>query len=145
MSWLVPFTRTQVAPWPGLRELEDRLNEVFNGYAAPTGWVPAVDIQEDEDAYTLVADMPGLKKEEIELTVEDDVITLKGARKHEEEKTTKGYHRVERSYGTFERAFRLPSGVDAKKVKAAYEHGVLTVTLAKPEAAKPKRINVDVS
>ena len=145
MSWLVPLTRTQVAPWPGLRELEDRLSDVFNGYSAPTGWAPAIDVHEDENAYTLVADVPGLKKEEIELTVEDDVVTLKGARKQEEEKKTKGYHRIERSYGTFKRSFRLPSGIDGNNVTAAYENGVLTVTLAKPEQAKPKRIDVNVN
>ncbi len=138
-----------LAPWAGFRELEDQLERVFSGRApaacARDGWTPAVDLRETEEAYVLEADLPGLKKEDIAVTVVDDVVTLKGARKWEHEGKAKGYQRVERSYGAFERSFRIADGIDAGKVEAQFQDGVLNVTLPKPEEAKPKQIEVKLS
>jgi HSP20 family protein len=144
------YLRTQLAPWRGFHELEDRLNRIFTGEVTNRGetpgmWMPEVDLREGEDAWTLEADLPGMKKEDIALTIDKDVITLKGERKHEEVEEQKGYRRTERRHGHFERAFRIPEGVDADKVIAAFRDGVLKVTLPKPETAKPKQIEVKVS
>jgi HSP20 family protein len=146
---LVKRERHELTPWTAFRELEDRLNRLFGSWPieaeALTGtWYPAVDIRETKDAFILEADLPGLKKEDIEVTVVDDVVTIKGERKEEEERKSDGYHRYERVYGAFQRSFRIPGGIEAKGVEAKFENGVLTVTLPKPEEAKPKQIEVQV-
>lgn len=128
-----------VAAWNPFRDLE-RISRAFGAQAGDPewnlgAWTPAIDVHEDENQYTLTADLPGLKKEDISLTVMDNVITLKGERKQEAEKKEKGYHRIERSYGSFQRAFQIPGGVEGSKVDARFENGVLTVTLPKPESA----------
>ena len=132
------------------RDLEQHLSRVFS--AAPSdpewnvgAWLPAIDIHEDDDKYTIVADLPGIQKEDLTLTVKDNVFTLKGERKKQTEANGKGYHRVERAYGTFQRAFQIPGGVDATKVEAKFEHGVLQVSLPKPEASKPHSIEIKVN
>ena len=127
--------------------MENQLERIFNGAPAgrSTDWMPPVDIHETNDAYVLEADLPGLKKEDIEVQVVEDRITLKGTRKREENAESKGYRRYERAVGQFERSFRIAGGVDASKVEAKFEHGVLTVTLPKPEEAKPRQIDVKVS
>lgn len=142
--------KTQVAPWSPFRDMEERFGRLFAGLPVDPewnlgAWTPAVDVHEDENQYTLTADLPGMKKEDISLSVVDNVVTLKGERKQETEKTEKGFHRIERTYGTFQRAFQIPRGVDASKVEARYENGVLTVNLPKPEAAKPRNIEVKVN
>lgn len=146
MSMMIP-TRPD---WPtAFRDLEGRINRVFNNLGfepeqAGVAWTPAVDLHEGEDAYTLEADLPGLGKDDIQLSITDDVVTLKGTRKQENEKRTEGYHRIERVYGSFQRSFRIPGGIDARKVDASFEHGVLRVTLPKPEERKPRQIDVKV-
>lgn len=143
--------KTQVpAAWNPFREMEERFGRVFAGLPVDPewnvgNWTPAVDIHEDENQYTITADLPGVKKEDISLSVHDNVVTIKGERKQETEKQEKGYRRVERVYGNFQRAFQIPRGVDATKVEAKYENGVLNVVLPKPEAAKPRNIEVKVS
>lgn len=150
MSYLISSNRNNVSPFAGFREIEDRLNRVFGG--APTAacptvdrWSPSVDLHESDEAYTIEADLPGLKKEDISLTVEEELVTIKGTRNQSTEHKEEGYRRIERSYGTFQRAFRIPGGVDNSKVEANYEHGVLKVTLPKPEQTKPKQIDVKVN
>lgn len=147
MSMLIPTTRSD---WPSLRELEGRMNRIFAGFPlepeqAGVAWTPAVDLHETDDAYTLEVDLPGMKKEDIELSITDDVVTLKGSRKQETEKKTDRYHRVERSYGSFQRSFRIPGGIDSGKVEACFDQGVLKITLPKPEERKPKQIEVKVN
>lgn len=142
--------KTPTAQWNPFREFEDRFGRVFAGLPADPewnvgAWTPAIDIHEDENQYTLKADLPGIKKEDLSLTVVENVVTIKGERKQEMEKKEKGYHRIERSYGSFQRAFQIPGGVDANKVEASFENGVLTVALPKPEAAKPRQIEVKVN
>jgi HSP20 family protein len=150
MSLLVPMKRSNVFPWAGFGELEQQLERLINPSTAPgqtqsANWLPPVDIHESEDAYTLVADLPGMKKEDISVNIVEDRVTLKGSRKREERHEEKGYRRYERAEGTFERSFRINGGVDAAKVEATFENGVLTVKLPKPEETKPRQIEVKVS
>ena len=150
MSLLVPIKRTPVFPWSGFGELEQQLERMFNpaSTSAPTAtamWMPAVDIHETEDAYTLVADLPGMKKEDLTVSIVEDRVTIKGSRKREETHEEKGYRRYERAEGSFERSFRINGGVDAAKVEATFENGVLTVRLPKPEETKPRQVEVKVS
>jgi len=106
-------------------------------------WSPSVDIFETENELVLKADLPEVKAEEIEVRVEDSTLTIKGERKFERDETTRGYHRIERSYGAFERSFTVPTSVDPEKVAAEYKNGVLTVKLPKKEAAKPRQVKIE--
>jgi len=108
-------------------------------------WTPAVDIVETENELTFHFDLPGLKMEDIEVNLENGTLTVQSARKFEHEENQKGYHRVERSYGTFSRVFSLPDTVDAEKIDASYKDGVLTIKGAKREAAKPRSVKVNVN
>lgn len=117
----------------------------FNGDAQgeeTRAWVPPVDIQENADAYLFHAELPGMSKEDIHITLENSVLRLSGERKFEKDAKKENYHRVERTYGTFTRTFTLPTQVDAEKVQAAFENGILTVTVPKAEMAKPRRIAI---
>lgn len=105
-------------------------------------WVPPVDIQETGDAYMFHAELPGLTKEDIHITLENNVLRVSGERKFEKDAKKENYHRVERTYGTFTRTFTLPTQVDAEKVQAAFENGILTITVPKAEQAKPRRIAI---
>ncbi len=107
-------------------------------------WAPAVDIVDEKDQIKVKADLPGLKKEDVEVHVENDVLTIKGEKKEEKETKEKDYIRSERYYGAFHRAFTLPASVDAAKVNAAYKEGVLEITLPKKEGAKPKQTKVEI-
>jgi len=148
----------QIVQWDPFRELENvhrRLTNLLddggrsrrNGKEsmAVADWAPVVDITEDEKSYVFRAELPEVKKEDVHVTVEHGVLTLSGERKFEQEEKSKKYHRIERSYGSFTRSFALPDDVDGAKVNAAYKDGVLTVTVAKSESAKPKHIEVKVS
>lgn len=128
-------------------ELADRF---FGGMAprffdtenATGAWMPAVDICETESEFSAIAELPGMTKDDIEVSVEDNVLTISGERKLEKETEKDTFHRVERSYGTFTRAFSLPSHVDATKVKASFKDGVLTVTMPKTEKSKGRKVKV---
>ena len=108
-------------------------------------WTPDVDIYEDKDKIEISVDVPGMDEKDIEVKVEDDTLYIKGERKFEREDKKKDYHRIERCYGSFMRAFSLPSSVDASKSEAKLDKGVLTITLPKREEAKPKAIDIKVS
>lgn len=107
-------------------------------------WAPIVDIEEDKDSFVVKAEVPGMNKEDIKVTVRDNVLSITGERQHEKETKEKTFHRIERAYGKFSRTISLPSAVDASKIKAAYKDGILTITLSKPESAKPKQIDVEI-
>ncbi len=129
----------------GLRLLHDSVNRLFSEPASRP-WSPAVDIYETETELVVKADLPDVDAKNVAIQLENGTLTLKGERKFEEQKNgQKGFHRIERSYGAFVRAFSLPDSVDGENVKADYRNGVLTVTLSKKEVAKPKTINVEVS
>ncbi len=127
----------------------DRLFDHFWG-GVPTGdgteptWSPSVDIAEGEDNIVVTAELPGVKSEDVKVTVEDNVLTIEGEKKKESESGEGRTHRVERSYGRFVRSFRLPA-VDADSISASYSEGILKVSLPKPETAKPKQISVSVN
>jgi HSP20 family protein len=133
--------------------MQDRLNRLFgNVYLRDedTGfrgtWVPSVDIYETEKHdLVLRAELPGMAREDIEVTVENGTIVIKGEKKFDSEVKDEHYRRIERAYGTFHRSFTLPNTVDAVKVTADYKNGVLTITLPFKEEAKPRTINVEVA
>ncbi|HSB70205.1 MAG TPA: Hsp20/alpha crystallin family protein [Candidatus Methylomirabilis sp.] len=134
-----------------LRRVTDRVfGEFFgrtpSGMASTEGlWSPLVDIHETSDGIQLKAELPGVKQEDIEVSLDGDTLTLKGERRRETEVKENEYHRVERSYGKFQRSILLPSVVDASRVKATYRDGVLEIQLPKKEEAKPKEIKVEVA
>lgn len=130
-----------------LRDDMDRLFETFFGQH-PEGregfWTPIVDIEESNGNILVKAEIPGMEKDEIKVSVRDNMLTISGERKQEIETKDKTFHRIERSYGKFSRTITLPSEVDADKVKAAYKDGVLNIILPKPESVKPKQIEVEI-
>ena len=148
-----------LAKWNPFREMEDlhdRLFSLWNPSAARRAngeeeamtlseWSPLVDIVEDKQEYLIKAELPEVKKDDIHVTVENGVLTIKGERKFEKEVKDQRYHRVERAYGTFVRTFSLPDDADGAKVRADFKDGLLTVHLSKSETAKPKQIEVKVS
>ncbi len=135
-----------------LRRLNQVLDAAFTGWPFATesgdlvtsAWVPPTDIFEDADGLKIMLELPGLRPEDVKLTVENLTLTIRGEKKQVAEEQTTKVHRYERSYGAFERSFALPNTVDVERVVAKFEHGVLTVTLPKAEKAKPKTIEVRV-
>ncbi|HML16089.1 MAG TPA: Hsp20/alpha crystallin family protein [Bryobacteraceae bacterium] len=136
-----PFADFETFP-SGLRLFQDSVNRLLEPSGRP--WVPPVDILETENALIFKADVPDVEMRDIDVRMENGTLTIRGERKFES-KNGGGWHRVERSYGTFERVFTLPDTVDAEAVKADYKNGTLTVTLPKKEIAKPRQIKVQVS
>ncbi len=146
-----------VVKWNPFRELEDiqtRLNRMFTDVPSRrpdedalffADWVPAVDIQETENAYVIKAELPEISKEDVKVEMLDGVLTIEGERRQEKEEKGKKFHKVERSYGKFMRRFALPTEIDATKVQAEFKDGVLNVELPKTAAAKPKAIEVKVA
>jgi HSP20 family protein len=143
-------------PFRDLQAVQDRLNRVFDDafrgtprgnddeWALGGSWAPSVDIFEHEGNLVLKAELPGVDPKDVDVRVENNVLTLRGERKFESEVKREKYHRVERAYGTFSRSFTLPNVVDTEKIKAEYKDGVLQVTLPQREEAKPKQIQVSV-
>ncbi len=134
-------------PRRSLINLPSDLDDFFGNFGldfwnTDSVWSPAVDISENDNSYEVKAELPGLKKDEIKISFEDDVLTLSGERKSEDEKKEKNFHRIERRYGKFERSFQLPRNVKADHIKAEYKNGVLTINLPKAEEAKPKEIAI---
>lgn len=130
-----------------MRDDMDRLFDVFFGTQPQTIddlWRPSIDIEESNGNLMVKAEIPGMKKENIKVSVKEDMLTISGERKQENETRDKTYHRIERSYGQFQRMIRLPAEVDADKIKASYKDGVLSVTLPKPESMQPKHIDVEM-
>lgn len=150
-------------PFDSLRREIDRLFEDFDksGWPSPLGrsvfdleplwrrelnWgaTPAVDIVDKEKAYAVTAELPGMEEKDLELTVVDDSLTIKGEKQEEKEEKEEGYHLHERRFGSFERRFRIPEGVDTDKIEASFKNGVLTVTLPKKPEAQRKQKKIDV-
>lgn len=129
------------------REPFSRLFDTFfgdlpNEDVSSRSWVPPVDIQETEDGYKLQAELPGLTKDDVQITLENNVLRLSGERKFEKDVQKEGYHRIERTYGSFARSFALPHQVNGEAVQAAFENGVLTIAVPKAETAKPRKIAI---
>ncbi len=143
--------------WDPMRDLagiQDKMNQIFEdtftrGRGREEGlavgmWTPAVDIYETDAAVVVKAELPGVQKEQVGVDVKDGVLTLRGERKYEKEVKEENFHRIERSYGTFQRSFSLPATVDQEQISATMKEGVLEVSLPKREASKPKQISVTV-
>jgi HSP20 family protein len=146
-----------IVRWEPLRELasiQNEMNRLFGTvFDAPaTGgnggtlrrWMPAMDLVETEDHFVLRADLPGMSEGDVNIEVEDSVLTVSGERKAEHETTKEGYHRVERAFGSFSRSLTLPEGVDAEAVVASFDRGVLEISIPKPEQRKPRKISIGV-
>jgi HSP20 family protein len=146
-------------PFRSLREQIDRLIDDFDSGMFPSRWfemtpfsrftseigvVPAVNVADEETAYRVTAELPGLSEKDIDVTKDGEMLTIKGEKKEEHEEKEKGYYLSERHFGSFERSLRLPNGIDDSKIEAKFENGVLTVVLPKtPEAvSKPKKIAI---
>ena len=145
------MTIVRYDPFRDLRTLQEEVNRLFStnltrGFGEEGigrgAWNPSVDIYENKDHIVLEAELPGMKREDFELSVENNVITLRGERQFEKNEDSDNYHRVERSYGSFTRSFTLPQTVSAEGATAEYKNGVLRVTLPKREETKARRIEV---
>jgi HSP20 family protein len=142
-----------ITRWDPFREvaiLQNRVNSLFrdmngdNDPLAAASFVPAVDIYEDAQKVVLKLEVPGIEEKDLDIRVENHTLTVKGERKFEAEEKEQNFHRIERRYGSFYRAFTLPSTVDTENVKAAYHAGVLKLELAKKPEAQPKQIRISV-
>ncbi|MBD3382843.1 MAG: Hsp20 family protein [candidate division Zixibacteria bacterium] len=138
-------------PYRSMESVQDEVNKVFDsffGTPAMSGredaWTPDVDIIEDKDSITVNVDIPGMKKDDIKVSVHDQSLTIRGERRYEKEDKDKNYHRTERMYGAFSRTFSLPSTVEGDRIKANYKDGVLKIELPKVEEVKPKEIPISV-
>ncbi len=140
---LIQCERPVLTGFSRLASLQDELDRLFE--TPLRAWAPALDVHEDKDSFVIRAELPGLKREEIEVSLHDGALIISGERKFEKTEEGVEVHRQERFYGKFQRALTLPTQVAGDKVKAAYKDGVLTVTLPKAEAAKPKQIDVSVN
>lgn len=130
-----------------LRDDMDRFFETFFGQHPEDRegfWTPILDIEESNGNIVVKAEIPGMEKDEIKVSVRNNMLSISGERKQESETRDKTFHRIERSYGKFSRTITLPSEVDADKIKAAYKDGVLNIVLPKPESMKPKQIEVEI-
>ena len=110
-----------------------------------TSWMPTVDVSETENSFEIRAELPGVSEKDVNVSVTDNLLTIKGEKRHEEEAEDKNYHRVERRYGSFQRSFTLPRHVETSDIKAGYSDGVLTLTIPKAEIAKPTEIPITVN
>ena len=156
MNSLIRWNRPELSSWPGFGRLTDLRDEIDRLFESPlaelarssqllSGWAPAMDLYEDKDNFFVRAELPGMKREEIDVSLHDGSLTISGERKNEGEFKDAEVCRSERFVGRFQRTVTLPTAVSADKVKAQYKDGILTITLPKAEEAKPKHIDVNVS
>ncbi len=141
----------EMSPRRRLRSLEDEMDSLFGrvfGREPAAGeeriWAPLVDVKETKTDVVVKAELPGINAGDVDITVEKDILTIRGERKAEDKKEEEGYHYVERSYGSFVRSLRLPGEVDETKTKAKYRDGVLTITMPKKKEEKAKQVKVEV-
>ncbi len=139
-------------PFRELRSMQEQMNRLLDlawnkeiGEELREGiWQPPVDIFEDEDSVVIKAELPGVDQKDIEVKIEDNTLTLRGERKHDQSIKKENYHRLERYYGAFQRSFSLPLSIAQDRIKASCDRGILTITLPKREEMKPKQISVEV-
>jgi HSP20 family protein len=140
-------------PFQDLLAIQDEMNQLFGravgqgpgrsqGQSGERMWAPALDISERKDAYVVTVEVPGIKAEDLDITLEDGLLTIQGERRFTQESTEQQFHRVERRYGSFRRSITLPAQVQAEQIEASFEDGVLQVIVPKAEEAKPKKISV---
>jgi HSP20 family protein len=131
-------------PLANIRLFEDAFTRFLSEPQSNRPWSPAVDIYETENDLVLKADLPDVDLKDIDVRVENQTLTISGARQFEKQEGNKGYHRIERNYGNFQRSFAVPNTFDTEKIGASFKNGVLSVTLPKKEAAKPRTVKVEV-
>jgi HSP20 family protein len=131
-----------IKPEPFSREVDRLFDRLFDAPAQAQRWAPAMDLIEAEDHYVLKADLPGVSEEDVTIEVENGLLTIAGERKAEHERAEKGFYRVERAFGRFQRQMTLPEGIDPEGVAADFDRGVLSVRIPKPEQVKPRRITI---
>jgi len=150
---LIRWRRPELSTWPAFGRLSDLRDEIDRLFEAPltelartsqllSGWTPALDMHEDKDNLIVKVELPGMKREDIDVSLHDGSLSISGERKGEEEHENAEVYRAERFVGRFQRVVTLPAPVAADKVKAQYKEGILTITLPKTEEAKPKQIDV---
>jgi HSP20 family protein len=151
MTRFVPFR----SPLEGVAVLQNRLNSIFNDFANPNGelqneslsagnFIPPVDVYEDAQKLMLRLEVPGIPQEDLQINLENQTLTVKGERKFLKDEKEENFHRIERRYGSFVRSFALPATIETDSAQANYENGVLSVTLRKKEAAKPKQVKIEI-
>ena len=131
-----------IKPEPFSREVDRLFDRLFDAPATAQRWAPAMDLVEAEDHYLLKADLPGVSEEDVAIEVQNGVLTLTGERKAEHERSERGFYRVERAFGRFQRQLTMPEGIDPDAVTAHFDRGVLSVRIPKPEQVKPRRIAI---
>lgn len=131
-------------PWGVLEQMRKEMDRMMgeDNAATASDWVPAVDIKEDKECFTITADLPGVKGKDIEVHAENGMLTIRGERESEKKEQREGYKRIERSYGSFFRRFTLPDTADTDKISARTDDGVLTVTIPKHQKVQPRKIEV---
>ena len=139
-----------VVRWDPFREMmnvQDQLNRTFGSFFGErqTSWLPSVDVYDDKEEVVLKADLPGVRPDQVDVEIDENVLTVRGQRKADHETDPERFYRIERPTGPFERSIALPQGVRADNVQAAFEDGILTVRVPKAEEAKPKRIQIAVT
>lgn len=153
MSLIRWSPRRSLTSWPSelvsvQRDINCLFDNFFRGETQDNGsiflsaWTPAVDITEEENEYIVKVELPGVSKDDVKITLESNVLTIRGGKNMEKESKNENYHRMERSYGSFQRSFTLPITVKGDKIDAVYKDGILSITLPKAEEAKPKQIEV---
>jgi HSP20 family protein len=136
---------THFDPLANIRLFEDAFTRLFNEPQTNRPWTPAVDIYETENDLVVKADLPDVDLKDIDVRVENQTLTIAGERKFEKQDNVAGYHRIERSYGNFTRSFAVPNSFDTDKIAASFKNGVLSVSLPKKEAAKPRQIKIEAN
>lgn len=152
---LIRWQRPQLSTWPGLGRLSSLRDEIDRLFESPwtgfgtsqllSGWTPALDLHEDKDNFVVKIELPGMRKEDINVSLHDGALSISGERKSEEKLEKNEVYRSERFFGRFQRTVTLPASVAADKIKAQYKDGILSVTLPKAEEGKPKQIDVQVN
>jgi HSP20 family protein len=132
-------------PEPLTSDFDRLFNTLFDRSQATQRWVPAMDLVEHDDQFVLRADLPGLSEGDVNIEVEDGVLTVSGERKAEHDQRERGFYRVERQFGKFSRTLTLPDGIDGEQIKASFSNGVLEVWIPKPEQRKPRRIEISAT
>lgn len=155
MSLIRWSPKRELAAWPSeLSNVQREINRLFDNFFHgdvqaddsffSSVWTPAVDIAEQDDQYVVKVELPGVNKDDVKITLESNILTIRGEKKQEKEIKEDNYHRMERSYGSFQRSFTLPATVKSDKIDAGFKDGILTISLPKAEEAKPKQIEVKV-
>ncbi len=156
MNSLTRWNRPELAAWPGIGRLTGLRDEIDRLFESPlaelarssrllSGWTPALDLYEDKDNLYVKVEVPGMKREEIDVSLHEGSLSISGERKSEQQHEDAEVYRAERFFGRFQRTVTLPTPVAADKVKAQYKDGILTITLPKTEEAKPKHIDINVN